>query len=174
MMFSRLIRTAALACISLGLSGCFTSEQPLVSAGDADFPFESLTYHQADSEDRVTLLRVSDGYRPASEADADDRVLLKAVGEGLYVAQVRAPGSDEGRYLYGLIRVANDRMSFVMTASEASETDLAAVRAGVAGLFICKDDRHLVCVDDLVGYADYAQTEGAGKTSQKYDVLNVE
>jgi hypothetical protein len=174
MIFSRLIQSAALAFACLGLSGCFTSVEPLITPEDADYPFESLTYVQADSDDKITLLRVSDGYRPASEQDADDRVLLKAMGEGRYVVQVLSADSGKARYLYGFAQVAADRSSFLLTAAVAEKADRAAVQAGIAGLSICSDESDLVCIDDLAGYVDYAKGDVAGQKAVKHNILKIE
>ena len=157
----RLTRRAALAFVTALLAGCFASQEPLISADAADYPFESLTYLRAGSDEENTLVRVEGGYRPPDETDSPDRLLLKDMGNGYFVVQVTMgnSGGSSGRlgYLYGLVRVSPDRTSFVMTASEAEDPDLAAVESGYPGLAICANDPDTVCVEDLEGYAAFGR-----------------
>ncbi len=163
---------AAVVLASLALAGCFTSERPLITAADADYPFESLTYMRTDGGEEITLERAADGYAPTSEGETADRLLLKAMGEDLYVAQTAAPNSDGSRYLYGLIRVAPDRKAFVVAAGMAEDADLEAVRGGVPGLRICEQDDDTICIDSLEAYLAYARETETGDETP-HTILNI-
>ena len=168
----RRLRPAASLAACLLLAGCFTSEQPMITADNADYPFESLTYMRTDGGEEITLERAAGGYAPTSEGETSDRLLLKAMGEDLYVAQTAVPNSDGSRFLYGLIKVAPDRKTFVVAAGVAEDADLEAVRAGVPGLRICEQDDDTVCIDSLEAYLDYARKAGTGDETP-HTILNI-
>ena len=126
-----LFRLAAVTLVSLSLAGCFRTALPLIAPGEADFPFETLTYVETDGGDEITLVRAGEAYRPANE-DTEDRVAFKSLGPDLYLVQLLSMESGEPDYLYGLIKVSPDRSGFIMSAAVAGKEDLAAVRSGYA------------------------------------------
>ncbi len=153
----------ALFVAVFALSGCYTSDEPLISLKDADFPFQSLTYVQGDNSSEITLVRGDDGYR--SEPDDDSGpVLLKEMAENTYLAQAV---TGEGALLYAVITVSPDRKSFVASASMAGEADFEAVRKGVPGLSICKDLSDAICIEKAESYLAFA------KNSQELDTFRI-
>ncbi|MCW5697965.1 MAG: hypothetical protein KIS96_14690 [Bauldia sp.] len=94
---------AVLLPLAVLLAGCFTSEEPLLAAADADFPFERIVYAAEDGS-TSTLVRQGDGY--VAPDDTSVTVLLQSFGEGLYFVQLA--GVDETGEPQALYAVAID------------------------------------------------------------------
>ena len=155
-LFQKVIRISgsiALVAGALVLSGCYTSEEPLISVKDADFPFERITYLQDGSTSETTVVRHDDGYRSDPD-DNSEPVLLKEMAENTYLAQAV---TDKGALLYAVITVAPDRTMFFMSATEATEADFAAVQRGVPGLAVCDDPPDAICIRKADGFVAYAR-----------------
>lgn len=172
MMPLRLLPIAALMLVSIGLAGCFKTAEPLIAPGEADFPFETLTYIQASGGEEITLVRVGEAYRPANE-ETGDRVAFRTLGQDLYLVQLLSMESGEPAYLYGLIKVSPDRSGFVMSAAVAGKEDLAAVRGGYAGLVLCEDDPDTLCIESLDAYKAYALRDEVMARSTAYRILSM-
>jgi hypothetical protein len=168
----RFLHLAAIALVSLSLAGCFRTVEPLISAGEADFPFETLTYVEARGGDEITLVRAGDEYRPANE-DIADRVMFKALDTNLFLVQLLSMETGEPAYLYGLIRLSPDMKSFVMAASVAAKDDLAAVRDGYAGLALCDEDPDTVCIEELDAYKAYALQDKVMSKATAYRIIRM-
>ena len=60
-------RILALVIFCLGLSACFTSEEPLIGADDAVFPFERIVFAEVSrSDDQQSWTRKGDAYSLAA------------------------------------------------------------------------------------------------------------
>lgn len=173
MMSWNLFRVAAIALLSLALAGCFRSIEPLIGEGEADFPFQSLTYAQDGGGEEVTLVRVGNAYRPANE-DTDDRVWLKELGEDRYLAQLAPANATGPGYMYAIVRVASDRKSFTMTAAVADASDLAAIRQDFEGLGPCPDDPETVCIENANTYVAYSQEAEVARRGTAFNILKME
>jgi len=167
-----ILRLAAIALVSMSLAGCFRTAVPLIVPGEADFPFETLTYVEANGGEEVTLIRAGDEYRPANE-DIADRVMFKALGTNLFLVQLLSMETGEPAYLYGLIKLSPDMKGFVMAASVAAKDDLAAVRDGYAGLVLCEEDPDTVCIEDLDSYKGYALQDAVMSKATAYRILSM-
>jgi len=168
-----LFRVALVALLSFALFGCFRSVEPLIGEGEADHPFESVTYVQAGGGEEVTLVRSGDAYRPANE-DTDDRVWLKVLDENLYLAQLAPADASGPGYMYGIVRVAPDRKSFVMTASVAEASDIAALSQDHEGLGPCPDDPETVCIENDNAYIAYSEESEVARRKTVYNILKME
>jgi hypothetical protein len=166
--FRRVVILAA--CLSL--AGCFRSETPLIAPGEGDYPFETVTYKEADGSQRITLVRTGDGYKPADE-ETGERLLLKALGDDTYLAQVKASESEGPGYLYGIVSVSPDPGGFIVAAGYAEDADIAAVRAGIDGLVLCAEDADTVCIDSLEAYRRYAARDEVVKRGNAYRILEM-
>ncbi|MHA1524268.1 MAG: hypothetical protein ACTSY1_07645 [Alphaproteobacteria bacterium] len=165
------LKITALVFLLVGLAGCFKSGKELIRADNAVFPFKTLTYVDAGGDDKITLERVGDKYLNIGEKDGV-YVRLKALGENVFVAQISAPDTKGPMHLYGLIKVSPDRKSFEIIRGYAGSSDLAAVRAGTPGLFVCDDDS--VCISALENYIDYAQAAPPEESQSQFQILKLE
>lgn len=137
---------------ALGLSGCFKSEQPLISARDADFPFTTITYADPNGKE-FTLKKTGDAY--VSTEDGDESALrLKAIDESTYIGQIAVEDDDGGGYLYALVEVAEDRQSFFFLHPVANEQATTAANQGKHGFRLCDDG--FVCISTLDGFVSFA------------------
>ena len=137
---------------ALGLSGCFKSEQPLISAGDADFPFTTITYADPNGTE-YTLEKSGDAY--LSTEDGDETALrLTAIDENTFIGQIFAEDDGGDGYLYALVEVSEDRKSFSFVHPVAGEQALAAANQGTYGFRPCDDG--FVCISTLDGFEKFA------------------
>lgn len=84
---------AVLAPLAFMLSGCFTSETPLIDAANASYPFQSLTILAEDGQDG-TLVREGDHYVFAGEEDDGFDIFFQDFGGGLYLMQFQSVAED--------------------------------------------------------------------------------
>ena len=152
--YSILAKFSVIAILLFGLSGCFKSNEELISADNADFPFKTITYAEAGDQQKITFKRVGDSYLSTKEGEKDS-VRFKKFGENLYVAQLTTIERDKPLYLYALVKVAPDRKSFELIKSIAETVDLAAAGEGKSGLNVCEEE--FVCVSILKNYFEYAR-----------------
>ena len=149
-------RILVLVTLCVGLTACFTSEKPLISAEDAVFPFEHIVFGEASRpDDRQTWTRKGDAYsfRPDDSADREALMRLKAVGENLYVVQMEFTEDDKPNRLYALLKADVPAGRVVSYASVMPDEFEAQ-----PGLSICEK---AVCIDDLDAYVAYAQARMA-------------
>ena len=101
-------RVLSLTLLCLGLTACFTSEEPLIGPKDAVFPFERIVFAEVDRpDDRQTWTRKGDVYsfHPDGNEEREALMRLKAVGENLYVVQMEAGEiGEEPERLYALLK----------------------------------------------------------------------
>lgn len=151
-MFSRLI---VLVALTIGLSGCFKSDKPFITAKNADYPFTSIIYYEEGSEKSTTALkRVGDKYVDAKGSEKAF-ARFKKIEKNLYVVQVTDTNKSGTFHLYGLIKLAADKKSFVMFSGVAEPRDIATVKSGVPGLTVCA--KNFICLSNLNAYAQYAR-----------------
>ncbi|MBZ0215090.1 MAG: hypothetical protein K8F25_00930, partial [Fimbriimonadaceae bacterium] len=101
-------RLAILAAI-LMLTGCFTSQSPLIHPENADFPFQSITFvsvsESGENPEEINLTRDGDAYVELTREDEGQYLLVK-VDTDLYVAQLTEANDDgELEVLYGVVQV---------------------------------------------------------------------
>ena len=143
------IRLLLVGLALIGLSGCYTSEQALVTDGDAVAPYAKITFQgRGDDDEPATFTRDGTSYLAAGEG-GDMRLHLKPVDVDFYVAQLSGEGGDgEAQYLYAYMRLD--------AAAKVAETwKTVGTKADVRpGLRECKDG---ICIDDLEAYIAYAK-----------------
>ncbi|MEP1208238.1 MAG: hypothetical protein ABJM29_08365 [Rhizobiaceae bacterium] len=154
-MIRKFARSAALIGVLLMLSGCFVSTVPFISAAEADFPFQSITYEFEGEDDRVTLVRVGDAYT-APDEQGDSTLLMKALKNDLYVVQASTRDGESRVLLYSVIKLAADKKSAELIRPFAESEDLMAAAQGRFGLQTCPQDDRMVCLTSLQAYIDYA------------------
>ena len=149
---------------ALGLTGCFKSEQPLISAGDADFPFTTITYADPNGKE-ITLNKTGDTYVNTDDGD-ESALRLKALDENTFIGQIAVEDDDGDGYLYALVEIAEDRKSFYFLHPVANEQAIAAANQGKHGFRPCDDG--FVCISTLDGFVKFAtstaQSEDASVT----------
>jgi len=168
-----IIKIIVIALLSVSLTGCFKSDVALISAGDADYPFEIITYVRVDDDDKITLKRVGDRYVNIAEKDKAF-VRMKALGDHMFVAQITELKDGKPFHLYGVIRLAPDRTGFELIKGVAKPNDLTAVRDGKVGLSICPEDDDMVCIGTLKGFVDYAVTAIRTAHVEHFKILALE
>lgn len=139
------------AILTIGLSGCFTSDTPLISGEDADFPFETIVYQVPDDDTPIQLVHQGDAYLVIA-TDSDDRSKLRLmdIGDGLYFAQAQEEKGGEILTLYSVLKV-----DLEMKRVE-SHLALGKDEYATKGLRQCDDGN--LCIDDLDVYLDLART----------------
>ena len=157
--------TIIVVLFGLTLSGCFKSDIPFVSPEEADFPFQRLTYEIVGEDDRVTLVRVGDGYVAPNE-QGDSSLRLKLLGNGIYLLQAKIEDSDGPYYLYALAKLETDGKSaeIIKPFAEGHERELA--RQGHHGFRICPEDEQMICLTDLQAFIDYAVSSTTNEKKQ--------
>lgn len=97
----------ALLC-ALALSGCFKSDNPLISVFDSVAPIPEGTYSYKDSGGKEKSVVITRELTVTKMIDVDDKgapklsyLLMRDVGDGWYIVQ-------DGRNAYGLIQLKND------------------------------------------------------------------
>lgn len=163
------IRLIAIVALAVGLAGCFMSSAELISADEADYPFQTMTYTPDGEDDNVTLERAGDRYLAAG---ADDKVSVrfKALGNDKFVVQITDIKETGPLHLYGFIKLAPDKASFELIKSIAEPADLKAAAAGEAGFATCPGDDDSVCITTLKGFVGYAMKAGAG-SAKRFNIL---
>lgn len=145
-------RILALVIFCLGLSACFTSEEPLIGGEDAVFPFERIIFAEVSRpDDRQSWTRKGDAYswRPDESNEREAVMRLKAVGDDLYLVQMEFAERDQPERLYALLKAdlpAKRVYSFTGIKPDAFEAQ--------PGLSICNS---AVCIEDLDAYLAYAK-----------------
>lgn len=138
--------------MSVGLSGCFTSDGPLITVEQADFPFQTIVFSPEDQEEQVNLQRQATGYVGISDNAVPITFLFKKVADDLYLVQVSGDSEDGPQYLYGVLKLDLAAKTAKAYATVAEESDIPAD----AGLTFCGSG--LVCLKDLDAYLKYAQS----------------
>jgi len=139
----------------LGLAGCYRSNAPLITAANADFPFNNLTYQPQGSSDPVKLERQGNRY-VASNKKQQAILLMKSIGQNRYVVQVSAQSKTEMVHLFGVITVSEDRKTFSLTHSYVVDFERAAIVNAHEGLSPCKTpEGDMVCLAELDAFIRY-------------------
>ena len=130
----RVLGLMAFAIIALALAGCFTSEIPLISPQNADYPFQRITFvfisdgGEGGDAKRTTISREGDAY---VELNGQDRVryLFMQVADGLYIGQISDEDDGELELMYGIVQIQNETVMSILapTCDAVSEDMLAAV-----------------------------------------------
>ena len=146
------------------------SEAALISAAEADYPFQTITYVRAGEDDKITLERVGDRYVSPLEKDKA-WLRLKALGNNLFVAQIADVNDGVPFHLYGFIKLAPDKTSFDVIKGVADPEDRMAAEDGKAGFSVCPVDKSHVCLGSLKGFIDYAmKATGTGRV-EHFNIL---
>ncbi|MEQ8697464.1 MAG: hypothetical protein RLT05_12985 [Bauldia litoralis] len=148
-----IIRFCGALLAAASLSGCFTSDAPLIDQDEADFPFEAIVYQGEGRDEVQTLIRKGDAY-VVEPADIEMRVRFLAVGDDTYVALAEGSDGDETAVLYTFLKVDMAAMTAESFASMAPEDGIDR-----PGFSDCGDRG--TCVDDLDAYIAYAQARVA-------------
>lgn len=130
-MTASIVRVAVLVLAAVVLQGCFVSTAPLMTADQADFPFQKLTFKSESKS--VTLTRDGDLYRIKEDDDAPT-YLFKKIGENLYIGQA-AGKNKKGKpeTVYGIVERRGSHVEIRLpTCSDADEADLK--KAGIKKL----------------------------------------
>jgi hypothetical protein len=159
-------RLAAIVTIAIGLSGCFVGKREFISAAEADFPYEEITFVELGQKEPTTLVRKDGAYRSLEE-DNDAQIRLKRVAPDTYVAQ--AAGKEDGKmvYLFTTLKVDNSANVVRAYKSIAEDDDEGP------GLYTCQEDN--ICFDSLKPYVDHALKAIADKEDPDatYRILSV-
>lgn len=143
----------------LGLSACFTSDKPLISIAEAEYPFQSITYEFPGEDDRVTLVKTGDSYT-APEEEGDGKLLVKRISANTYVLQIEYEDSGKPAYLYTVAKLAADQKTMKLFKPFAEQSDLEAFSTGNHGFESCRNDPDTACITDLDLFVDYALDKG--------------
>ena len=122
----------AVVGLAMALGACFESAQPLISSGNADFPFTTnvrYTFYEWDKEKKGwqpsetgTVNRDGDHYVQIDDGGLTQDAkpfLLKSIGNGYYIAQQ----PNDMVYIYDLMKIQGDVVyQFGMPCTDADKT----------------------------------------------------
>ena len=150
-----LVRAFAAILLAAGLSGCFSSDKPLIGADIAVFPYQKIVYTEEDRDEPQTLTRTGDAYiltAPNSEETA--RIRFAPAGNGLganfYVAEMEFTQDDQTRRLYAVLKLDAEAKQVQSYVAVKPDDPVKA-----PGLTPCEEDT--LCIDSLGAYLDYAK-----------------
>lgn len=120
----RLVSPAAAIVLPLALAGCFTSEQPLLTVENAEFPFEKIVV--ADQGGSLTTLqRKPEGYGVVGEEEAEGLVLLlDDLGDNTYLVQLSGETEEGPEILYGVVQANLEDKTAKLFLSVADESEI--------------------------------------------------
>jgi hypothetical protein len=146
-----MLKVLAVLALAAGLSGCFTSDKPLIAADKAAFPFETIVFHEKASDQPSKL--VHEGSYYVSHEKGGDHIIelrLMPAGDNLYVVEMNGGDETPPLYLHALLKV---------DPAAKTATSYKAVAPGKddfgAGLRRCDKDQ--ICIDSLDAYVAYAK-----------------
>ena len=159
---------AILACLALG--GCFQSSREFISAAQAEFPFQTLTYSARDEEESFTLARRGDAYQVSGE---DTEVRLKTVGARSWLVQTHVVDDGQSLYLYGVAVVAADGKSFEVYKSIAEPDDRTPAVLAKYGLAVCATESDNICPSSADAYVSFVTDRIAAgdPPSDRFEIL---
>ncbi|MGV8839287.1 MAG: hypothetical protein ACWA6X_03170 [Bauldia sp.] len=135
---------AALAPLAL-LSGCFTSELPLIDGSNADYPFQSLTL-RTEAGEEATLVREDDHYVFSGDLDEGFDIYFDDFGGGLYLMRLGSVAEDGTlQSLYAVVLLDRGAGTVAVYRSIVRDEDF------LAGVRHCVQDGvelYLACLDE--------------------------
>ena len=132
----RVLGSMAFAAIGLALAGCFTSETPLISPQNADYPFQRIAFISLSDEkeggdaDQITLVRWGDAYVERNKQDKG-RYLFKQVEDDLYIGQISEEDDGELELLYGVVHIQNGTLMSILAPTCDSVSTGVLKAAGI-------------------------------------------
>ncbi len=133
----------------IGLTGCFTSDQALLTDGDSVAPYASISFRDKGSSDASLLTRQGKAYVAQASDNAITMRFMPLDRPDLYVAEVSGTDNGDQRRLYALVKV-----NFAAGTAETYKAIAGDNDAG-PGLRACED--HMICIDDLKAYIASAE-----------------
>jgi hypothetical protein len=163
----RAIPIFAVALVTTGLAGCFTSETPLLTEANSVAPYGKISFREQSTQEVSTLTRAGTAYTIPSD-DGSGPLTLRFAGTerpNWYVVQVSAPPSGTGLdLLYAVVRLdLQKREAAAFKAVTADSADNGP------GLRPCND---LVCIEDIKAYAAMAMAyaDKGGDPDATYEI----
>jgi hypothetical protein len=151
--------------LTASLGGCYISETPLVGAGDAVFPYETISYRETDGDEIMTMVREGDAYVMRKEGEPGQLELrFKDLGDNLYLAQMTGEQDGKPAILYSVVKADWNKKtvdSYKAVADMAEEGP---------GLRKCGDNA--LCIDDLDRYLALARKAvSGGEPVASYEIV---
>ena len=137
---------------ALGLAGCFTSDEPLITDETATAPYAKITFAEEGSpKDKTTFVREGKAY--VAKTDSGTVTMhFKALGDDLYLAQSAGEQDSKILRLYALIKLDPKKHLAMTYKSMAGEGDAGP------GLPNCRrDDMDAICIEDVDAYVALAK-----------------
>ena len=152
-MKTRFLTLMFIVLAGLGLAGCFTSDQPLFTDDQAVAPYAKITFNEAGSPDKTTMVREGKGYVTRTD-DGTMTMRFMPVGDDLYLAESTGQMGDETLRLYALVRfdkAQNTAMAYKVMAEESDAGE---------GLQTCqRQDMDMICVGSADAYVTLAKAK---------------
>lgn len=136
--------------LTLGLTGCFTSEQSLITDKAAVAPYEQISFQAEDDSQVTTGLREGNAYILQGQ-DTDIALRFMDIGKGAYIVEVTGVEGTNIVRLFGALQIDFDAGTASAYKVFGSAGDLGP------GLRSCSDDT--ICIDDLDAYVALARAE---------------
>lgn len=154
------LRLALLALVAVALAGCFTSPEPLVTAANAAYPFQSVVLRGEDGVD-LTVAREGDVYTYGTEGDELD-LMLQDFGDGFYLLQMADEPTDAPpRSLYAVIVVDTTANTISLYRTVVTPADFDN---GIAHCIENGEEMFLGCLSDGQQLIDLVKAAiGAGE-----------
>jgi len=149
---------------AIGLVGCFTSDQPLLTDDNSVAPYAKITFRDEGSSDASLLTRQGNAYVAQGSDNGITMRFMPLDRPDLYVAEVSGDDNGEQRRLYAVVKV-----DFAKGTAETYKAIAGDNDAG-PGLRACED--HMICIDDLKAYIASAEAaiDAGAEPDGSYDI----
>ncbi len=140
------------ALVALGLAGCFTADEPMVSDDQAVAPYGKITFWQADSpEDKTEFAREGKAY-VAQTDDSTIALRFRDLGGDLYLAEVTGDRDGKIIRLYSLVKLDTAANTAATYKSVAEDSD---ARPGMTPCH--REDIDAICIENMDAYIAFAR-----------------
>ena len=157
------------------LTGCYQAVKPMISDGDAVFPFTRLTYKEVGEDELFTLVRKGDEYVDPEDETAP-KVRFQELRPNVYLAQGHFVIEDAEFYSLAVIEADLSRPGVVLHAGFADKSGPPAEKLADHGFTGCDHLENMVCLDSLDPYLTYAlaRLDGGEAPDIKFEIISHE
>ena len=157
-------RQIAAAAVAIGLAGCFTAEEPLLTDANSVAPYEQITFRERNSDDTSTLIRDGKVYLAVGDETNLSMRFMPLAEADWYVAEVSGETDGGVTRLYALLNVD-------LAANEA-RTYKAIGASADAGPGLRECDEGMICIDSLDAYVANARAaiDAGAEPDATYDI----
>jgi len=160
----RHVRTFAIVASLLGLAGCYTADEPLLTHDNSVAPYAKIVFAEHGSSDAPDVMLRQGKVYVDHQKDSDRTLRFMPVRPDWYVAEMSGKDEDAAEtLLYALVHLDLANKTAETYASVGDEKDAGP------GLRVCEAG---VCIEDLGAYIAHAlaKADAGGKPDTVFDV----